>query len=293
MFGYVKPFIPNLRVKEYDFYKSVYCGLCRSMQKHTGGVSRLTLSFDMTFFALVRIALDGGDIHIRKRRCFVHPVRKRPMMDDNGALAYTAYVSALLTYHKLEDNIADDGGFKRFAARMAKPWAKGMKSRARKASEELPSIAEDGLRALSVLEKEECAVPDMPADAFGDLLGKLLAFGLEPMPAKIAYEIGLHTGRWVYLTDAVFDYEDDVKSGSYNPFRFAFADAEQMRSFRESTLQGMMTMEADAIMRAVELIDFEGRAALRSCIENIIYDGMESALSVAYGKEHTDGERSL
>ena len=51
-----------------------------------------------------------------------------------------------------------------------------------------------------------------------------------------------------------------------------------------------MSMEASAIMRAVDLIDFNGRALLRSCIENIIYDGMEDALSMAFGKEQTDVE---
>lgn len=263
------------------------------MQKHTGGASRMTLSFDMTFFALVRIALEKTDFNIRKRRCFVHPLRKRPMMDDNEALAYTAYVSALMTYYKLEDTIADDGGLKRLGAYAARPFAKGMKRRARKAQAEIVSIVENGLRVLSALEKDECAVPDMPADAFGDMLGKLLAYGLDEKSARLAYEIGLHTGRWVYLTDAVFDYDDDAESGSYNPFRFAFSSAEQMREFQKSSLKGIMTMEADAVMRAVSLIDLEGRTALYSCIENIIYDGMESALSVAYGKEHTDGERSL
>ena len=49
-------------------------------------------------------------------------------------------------------------------------------------------------------------------------------------------------------------------------------------------------MEAVSIMRAVDLIDFRGRAMLRSCIENIIYDGMEDAISMAFGKEQTDVE---
>jgi hypothetical protein len=63
-----------------------------------------------------------------------------------------------------------------------------------------------------------------------------------------------------------------------------------MTAFKESALRGIMTMEADAIMRAVDFIDFEGRAMLRSCIENIIYDGMESSLSLAFGKECRHGE---
>ena len=290
MFGYVKPFIPNLRIKDYDFYKSVYCGLCRSMKNHTGNISRVTLSFDMTFFALVRMALTQTNITVRRRRCFVHPLRKRPIMDDNEALAYTSYVSAILMYHKVSDTIADDKGIKKLGAYTVKPYAGGMKRRAAKAAYEIAVIADTAMKKLSALESENCGIPDMPADVFGDLLGRLLAYGLDQRNARIAYEIGLHTGRWVYLTDAVFDYENDQKKGTYNPFLYAFSDSGQMNRFKATALKGIMAMEADSIMRAVNLIDFHGRATLRSCIENIIYDGMEDALSMAFGKEQTDGE---
>ena len=33
LFGYVKPVPAELRVKEYELYRSVYCGLCVSMKK--------------------------------------------------------------------------------------------------------------------------------------------------------------------------------------------------------------------------------------------------------------------
>lgn len=290
MFGYVKPFIPNLRVKDYELYKSVYCGLCRSMGNHTGGVSRMTLSYDMTFFALVRLALSGEDYGIRRRRCAVHPIKKRPMMDDNDALAYTSYVSALLVYHKLFDTVEDENGMKRATAKAMMPYAKHLRKKALRAGyREAQEIVSLAMAELSALEKEHCAVPDMPADVFGRMLGDLLAVGLDGSAVLIAREIGLHTGRWVYLTDAVFDYEDDRKKGSYNPFLYAFSDESEMAEFREHTLRGIMTMESDAIARALLLAN-ECVPGLRECIENIIYDGMESALSAVVGKEKNDGE---
>ena len=286
MFGYVKPYIPELRVKEYEFYKSVYCGLCRSMKKHTGGLSRVTLSFDMTFFALVRMALTRTDMQVRRRRCLLHPLRKRPMMDGNEALAYTAAVSAVLCYHKLEDTLADEKGLKRFAARALRPFARRFRRRALRAVPEIDRIAQEAMRALAALEAEKCAVPDMPADVFGAMLGDLLANGLGGTEARIAREIGLHTGRWVYLTDAACDREADRKSGSYNPFLLAGGEA-------DAFLGGAMAMESEAILRAVELIDLSDRAILRACIENIICDGMEQAVSLALGKGGSDGKRSL
>jgi hypothetical protein len=133
----------------------------------------------------------------------------------------------------------------------------------------------------------------MPADVFGDMLGKLLAYGLSGAEAKIAYDIGLHTGRWVYLTDAIFDLEDDRRSGSYNPFLRSFPEENALALMRDSALRGVMAMESASIMRAVDLIDFSDRSVLRSCIENIVCDGMENSVSMALGKERTDGERSL
>lgn len=290
MFGYVKPYIPELKVKEYDFYRSVYCGLCRSMQKHTGELSRMTLSFDMTFFALARMALTRTDIGMTRRRCLFHPLRRRLMAKDNEALAYTAAVSAVLAYYKLKDTAADEKGFKRLVARFFCPFAGRIK---RKAKREITHIAEKSLADLSALEAENCAVPDMPADVFGDMLGALLSHGLEGAEAKIAYEIGLHTGRWVYLADAIDDLEDDRRSGSYNPFLAAFPEPERLSLFRENAFRGAMAMESAAIMRAVDLIDFSGRELLLACIKNIVCDGMENALSVALGKERGDAKRSL
>ena len=293
MFGYVKPYIPELKVKEYEFYRSVYCGLCRSMKKHTGELSRMTLSFDMTFFALARMALARTDIGTARRRCLFHPLRRRPMVNDNEALAYTAAVSAVLSYHKLEDTAADEKGLKRIGAWLLRPFARGMKRRAEKTKREISLIARQSLSALSELEAENCGVPDMPADVFGDMLGRLLAYGLEGAEEKIAYEIGLHTGRWVYFADAIDDIEDDRKSGSYNPFLSAFPDEARLLHFRENAFRGAMAMESAAIMRAVDLIDFSGRETLLACIENIVCDGMENALSVALGKESEDAKRSL
>ena len=81
-----------------------------------------------------------------------------------------------------------------------------------------------------------------------------------------------------------------MKNGSYNPFLYALADEAEMQRFKEEALRGVLTMESDAILRAVALLDFENKPMFRECIENIILDGMGSALSVAVGKEETHGK---
>ena len=107
MFGYVKPYVPDLRVRENEMYRALYCGLCRSMGKCTGCLSRFTLSYDFVFLAALRTALCKDEIKVRAHRCFVHPLKKRPAVESSDALKYSAACSAVLCRAKLADDVRD------------------------------------------------------------------------------------------------------------------------------------------------------------------------------------------
>ena len=77
MLGYVRVKSQELRLREYDCYRALYCGLCKSMGKCTGQCSRMTLSYDFVFLAAVRIALTEEPLQIKKVRCLLHPIRRR------------------------------------------------------------------------------------------------------------------------------------------------------------------------------------------------------------------------
>ena len=76
MFGYVRPRHTELLVREYDFYRAVYCGVCRSMKKKTGRASSFALSYDVVFLALVRMLYTDRALSCRKCRCMAHPCKK-------------------------------------------------------------------------------------------------------------------------------------------------------------------------------------------------------------------------
>ena len=118
MFGYIKPNIPELRVKDHELYKATYCGLCRTMGKCTGCASKFTLSYDFAFFALVRMALEKTQGQVKMRRCMVHPFKKRPIMEINPVLEYSAKSSVILTRLKLKDNVNDSRGVSRLKAKI-------------------------------------------------------------------------------------------------------------------------------------------------------------------------------
>ena len=57
MFGYVRPVKCELKIKEWDMYQALYCGLCHALKERCGFAARFTVNYDFTFLALVMSAV--------------------------------------------------------------------------------------------------------------------------------------------------------------------------------------------------------------------------------------------
>ncbi len=268
MFGYVRILEGELKVREYGLYRSVYCGLCQTMGKRTCRSSTLSLSYDFTFLAFFRAALCGEGFTVKKARCGLHPFKKKTIAEENQALKYCAGAAAVLKYYKLLDDLTDKDkkGAKRLAVKALMPSSK---RHLRKAMKTLPEFKLDllsekvalSLSALSALECSTAPSPDACADAFGKCLATVFAHAIESTEISLLSEkIGYHIGKWIYFADAVNDFNDDKKNGSFNPFIAA--------GYVELPIQlisNCMTMELGAVFDTLKKIDFK-----YSDIENII-----------------------
>ncbi len=224
MFGFIKPFTPELKVKENELYNAVYCGLCRCMGKKTSRLARLALSYDSVFLALLRMSVFEETLNIQKTRCPVCFFKKRPSVSPTAQLEYTASVSSYLIYYKALDDIKDSKGIKRIAAYLIYPFAKRIKNKAQPLAE-IENEIKQRIDEIGRLEKENTPSADKIADVFGTLIGNIASFGIEDANKKAAaYEAGFHTGRFIYLADAIADYDKDVKAGQFNPFIFSKTD---------------------------------------------------------------------
>lgn len=271
MFGYIKPNIPELKVKDNELYKATYCGLCRTMGKCTGCASKFTLSYDFAFFALVRMALEKTKAQVKMRRCMVHPFKKRPIMEMNSVLEYSAKSSVILTRLKLKDNVNDSHGISRLKAKIV-----GLVSIFFKKTDKsllpLEEKIKECIDSLTTLEKENCDSIDKVADTFARLLGSVASFGLDGENGILGYEIGYHLGKWIYVIDACDDLARDVKTGSYNVLRLTFG--EELKASDKKMLEGAMYLELNKMAKAVELIDFSKHRDVEAIIKNIIFDGL-------------------
>lgn len=272
MFGYVKPVLGELLVREHEFYKATYCGVCRAMKKHTGALSNVTLSYDSVFLALVRMLyIPDGDFAAEQRRCIAHPLKKRPMLKENPAIEYTARAFAVLTYYKLKDDLQDEGGLKKIGAGVIRPIASVANSKAD--LDIISEIVADRLSRITQLEKEKCESVDAPAALFGELLGEIFAYGLPEDERLVPYEVGYHTGKFIYAADAAEDYEKDLKSGSYNPYVLLYG-GENLTAENKQTIKCGLLLECKRIEAAVNLLPFGNRATIENIINNIIYLGL-------------------
>ena len=110
MFGFIRPVKAELRVKEADRFQQVYCGLCHAIRAEYGRFYTLFLSYDMTFFALVAGSEEAETAPPCRKRCDASPFRRKSCAETDDALRLAADASILLTYHKFQDDLADEKG---------------------------------------------------------------------------------------------------------------------------------------------------------------------------------------
>ena len=278
MFGYVRLFKPNITMGEYEQYKGIYCTLCKRLGKRYGVASRFTLSYDMTFLALLQMAMEDKDADFCPSRCSFNPTKRCLKAQNTAAIDRAADIGTVLAYYKLKDTIADEGFGKRLGARLAMPFAKRAHKKAKK---NVPHIDEAVARMMAAqAEVEQAATPsiDRAAEPFALLLQTLAAQTTDNDNQKRVLErFGYCLGRWVYLMDAVDDLAEDLEKGRYNPYilsRHLKEDDEQgikdTRAYSLFTLNACLA-ECKAAYNLLEIRRFDG------ILRNILEEGMAHA----------------
>ena len=208
------------------------------------------------------------------------------MMDSNATLEYCSYAAALLSYHKLIDDISDERGAKRLRARMLRPSLARMRKKALKKGglSELDASISKKLSELSELERSGTESVDLPADLFGEMLSEIMAFGYEGDEKRIARSIGYHIGKWIYITDALDDLLEDIEKNRYNPFAKMYGRA-LLPSETELVLAALKNELCDA-EGAFDLIDFGDNERLLGIVRNVIYLGMPHRVESIVSKEN-------
>ncbi len=286
MFGYIRVLEGELKINDYGVYKGTYCGLCKVMKKYTGSTSCLTLSYDFVFLALLRAALNGERFTVSPGKCMLHPIKKRPISSENEALKYCAGASAVLTYYKLLDDKNDKDSKKRLAVKSALPAARKNLKRAIKnlheyQLDELSNHVSCSLENLSELEKNNCSSPNLCADAFGELLGKVFSHCVtDTEKATVCETLGYRLGRYIYLLDVMDDFEDDKKSGAYNPLISA-----GFTELPTDFIVASLARENDEAIQALNKLNIE-YSDIKNILSNILTYGLPNVVNKILEKKN-------
>ncbi len=217
MFGYVRADTPYLYIKDETLYKATYCGLCKGIAEVCGHSARMGLSYDVTFFSVLMHNILGEDVRIKKAHCVTHCIRSRAMAEVDELTRKLGALNTALVYYKYTDDIAD--GDKGRGKRL---WFKKGFKRVKKKYPEVEKIVRENMQAQEKLEKAAVESIDRAADATATMLKEFSVYALGEKATEYTSRLFYALGKWIYLIDALDDYDKDVKKGAYNPFVLTF-----------------------------------------------------------------------
>ena len=220
MFGYIKPYKPELKIKDYETYKSIYCGLCKELGKSFGIKSRLLLNYDCTFLLLLVLSLRDSDICFSAEHCTCNPLKKCNFCaSEKDEFKLSAALCVLMSYYKLIDNDADSGFLGKFLWKALKLFFKSAYKKAKNCYPQFDNIIKAGMDKQSQIEKQRVNNIDECAEPTAWMLSQVFKLLARTSSEEIVLDrFGYFLGRWVYLIDAIDDLEKDKKEKNFNPF---------------------------------------------------------------------------
>ena len=280
MFGYIRACKPELKIKEYETYKAVYCSLCRRLGKSYGMLSRLTLSYDFTFLALLDMSLYDECVCFEQKRCAFNPLKKCNYCKCDDALELPSAAAMIMLYYKILDNIADERGFKKFGFIMLKPLFSSAHKKAAKKYPDIETAVADYIKAQSKIECENTDCLDAAADPTARVMSIILPLcSNDETQKRVLGRLGYCLGRYIYLLDAACDLPTDIKKGTYNVLKSGVED--DAAEYAKKRVEPQLYTCVNEAAKAFELLDIK---KFKSILGNIIYLGLEETFKKELNK---------
>ena len=278
MYGYVVVNKPELKFREFDVYRSYYCGLCKVLGKEYGFTGKISLSYDMTFLIMLLSGLYEPKTEYGKEKCLVHPVAKHEYR-INEVTDYVADMNILMMYYKCMDDWQDEHKPLRYAYAGILKNCGNMHMSAY--PEKIQSIR-NALEELSSLEKQGETDVDRVAGCSGRIMEEILAFRKDVWESSLR-RLGFYLGKFIYILDAYDDVEKDAENGNYNPFLEKY----KIEGFEEEVRRLLMMMLAECCR------EFEKLPILRygDILRNILYSGVWCRFAAIGQKRREEREK--
>lgn len=287
MFGYIRINKFDLTFREFEHYKSMYCGICKYIKRNYGEIPRLSLNYDITFLQLVLTSIYNPKGRVFYERCIVNPFKEKKH-SQNSISGYSCAMNIILAYYKLEDDVRDNKDLKSKLARLA----------LKKSFEMAENLYNDKALAikkylgdLAELEKDQKSDLDKLSNSFGNVMSQI--FDYIPNESGFARykeredislrlkKIGFNLGKYIYILDAFEDLEEDIIRGRFNPFKsnLDLRSREDFKKFKSLDDWKKLTEYIDrkiSFILGLVVEDFDDLDIKynKGIIDNIIYSGV-------------------
>lgn len=283
IFGYLRPFNNELKMKWISEYKLEYCTLCHGLRENFGILSTLLLNYECTFLYIFLTAINPSEP--TEEEIFQCPLsfwNKKETKISSDALEYASFVNYHLTFLKAYDGCEDSKWLKKAGYKFLF-WVMSKNKKylfLRKKFSGMVKKTDNSCNELYRLEASGCSDYDLCSAAMGNVLYEIMDFYLKEHPAENSEAILLfakHLGMWTYLIDAYDDFEDDKKAGRFNPLTLFAAASNPEDSSQYCIISGEMMLR----MMAANLCSIQRNIAFyrhNEIIENIVSYGTRSAV---------------
>lgn len=285
MFGYINPHDPYLYKKDDVLYRSLYCGVCKSIGATCGQLARFTLTYDIAFLSAFAHNIIGCDVEIKKSHCVVHPFKKRPMIKRDDLSDRLAAVNVILAKYKLSDDRFDEG-----KGTIKSSFINPAYKKAKKLMPSVDSVVRERYSELRTLESADNGLIDEVSGKFGDMLAELSDCVFDAYKTADTHKLFYYVGKWIYIIDALDDYDKDVKKKSYNVFYARYGESD-FKSLIARYADDIDFMFADIFKNIGDSYDNIKFFFNRDLIENILFRGLKMKTKQVIGS-HADDLKS-
>ena len=285
MFGYVKVYTDNLKIIEQNHYRAIYCGLCKKLGESYGQISRLTLNYDFTFLSLFQLAITKNKTEILKEGCIVHPLTKRYVLKNHDSLQFSADAAVLMIYYKISDDLKDKSIKKKALGTLFKPFMYFARKKAAKRMPDIDKFIKKSMKEQFKLEKENCNSIDSAAMPTAKALGFIFESLAQNDNEKIIFNyFGYNLGKWVYLMDAIDDFEKDVKRKEYNVLSNIYGESISLEELKQNIFP-VLNFTRSELINAYHLIDVK---RYKPILDNILFLGLEFMQNFIFIKDYNN-----
>ena len=274
MKGRMRPYLPELTIRDYNTYMRYLRGVRRQMYKSYGFYACHLLRTNGVLFAILSDSLAGRMPTCKRQRMPGTPFR-RSMMCQTLGIRQAAQTEILMGWHNLQDRKYSE---LRPVKRLRRAADKLLLRRAyEKARQENPALErlfaqerEQAVVQMNLSAKNYALAAEPMSNVYGALYSTLATD--DPNQRKSMRYIGSCIGRIFYLLDKAERFEADRRNGQYNVFVVNELNG-QAAAIENARRQALAAV--NDLMRAYKMLDLKLNDTL---LNNIMILGLQHAV---------------